>query len=267
MNPRKRGDGNCASRKGVASLRRAGSADFLNLEIILIRHGETQFNRIGRIQGSLDSLLTSRGRAEAERLGASLANWLGTPDLWLVSPQGRARESSRLIRESLLAARGGASSSTSGSLLPEESVEENAREISCGSCEGRPIQELDPELLHSLRTRADCPYPGGESILDVMERGRPVVARILAEARSRPYADPPNRAFRAVLVSHGNFLRCFAAVVSGLGAEFALRSIKSNTGLSRLISRDAGGTFKILTWNDVSHSHGMEEEFSNLGTG
>ena len=46
----------------------------MNLEIYLTRHGQTEFNVIGRMQGWCDSPLTESGRAEAERLGSKLKN-------------------------------------------------------------------------------------------------------------------------------------------------------------------------------------------------
>src|SRR5437016_8640562 len=43
-------------------------------QIIIVRHGETQWNLEGRHQGHLDSPLTKRGLAQAEALAARLAN-------------------------------------------------------------------------------------------------------------------------------------------------------------------------------------------------
>lgn len=44
----------------------------MNLEIYLTRHGQTEFNALGRVQGWCDSLLTEAGKQEAERLGNRL---------------------------------------------------------------------------------------------------------------------------------------------------------------------------------------------------
>ncbi len=230
----------------------------VHIQVILIRHGETEFNREGRIQGSLDSPLTEKGRRESILLGQSLQSWLPPIDLWLTSPQGRAKESSRLVRENYL--KGGTS-------LPDEEVEESAREIHCGLYEGKTMDQLDPVLLQRIREEADFPYPDGESLIHVMERGRFVAARMIERA-SRAQASASNvEEFRAVLVSHGNFIRAFGALLTGLGPQFALRAFQSNTGVNRLLSRDSGRTFRILTWNDTSHAHSLAEEFTNLGTG
>lgn len=202
----------------------------------------------------MDSPLTDRGRMESELLGQSLNQWLEPPQVWMVSPQGRARESSRLVRAGLMR--------TSG--LPAEEIVESVHEIRCGEYEGCIIAELDPVTLQKLRTDPAFPYPGGESIVDVMTRGKALIERILERARSGANG---SETFRAVVVSHGNFIRAFAALASGLGPTFAMRSFLSNTGLSRLLSSNGGESFKILTWNDISHAHGLEAQFTNLGTG
>ena len=61
-------------------------------DIWLLRHGETEWNRAGRIQGHLDSRLTAKGRAQAARQGEILRSLnLGEVGAWC-SPLGRAVE-------------------------------------------------------------------------------------------------------------------------------------------------------------------------------
>lgn len=228
-----------------------------NIQIILVRHGETEYNKEGRIQGSLDSPLTEKGRRESALLGESMRAWLPPIDVWLCSPQGRAKESSRIIRSRL----------EGHAALPEEELEDSAREIHCGSYEGRTAAELDPSVLERLRTEAEFPYPDGESLVNVMERGRFVLARVIERAARAHSSSPDMEEFRAVLISHGNFIRAFGALATGLGPAFALHAFQHNTGLNRLLSRDAGRVFKLLTWNDTSHAHALADEFTNPGTG
>ena len=65
-------------------------------ELLILRHGETEWNREGRMQGALDSPLTYVGRAQALAQGAALrAAGIG-PVRWFSSPQGRALETARL---------------------------------------------------------------------------------------------------------------------------------------------------------------------------
>ncbi len=59
-------------------------------ELLILRHGETEWNRAGRMQGALDSPLTDRGRAQARAQGDILRDF--GIETWsaFASPQGRA---------------------------------------------------------------------------------------------------------------------------------------------------------------------------------
>ena len=68
--------------------------------LVLIRHGATQWNLDGRIQGRADPPLAPEGRAEvsAWRLPPDLADDPGFGDwVWLTSPLARARETAALL--------------------------------------------------------------------------------------------------------------------------------------------------------------------------
>lgn len=62
---------------------------------ILVRHGETEWNELGRIQGQLDSALTARGIAQAESVAARLK--LETFDHLVCSDLGRALSTAEII--------------------------------------------------------------------------------------------------------------------------------------------------------------------------
>jgi len=72
-------------------------------EIYLVRHGETVWNRAGRLQGHKDSPLTDRGREQAERVARALLTALGkAPKVRLVSSSlGRALETAWIIVRTL----------------------------------------------------------------------------------------------------------------------------------------------------------------------
>jgi len=68
--------------------------------IYLLRHGQTEFNLERRIQGSLDSPLTSLGREQAEAMGVKLRGILEHDRFdFISSPQRRAHESALLVRD------------------------------------------------------------------------------------------------------------------------------------------------------------------------
>jgi len=129
-------------------------------EIYLVRHGETEWNRDGRIQGWLDSPLTPRGREQARRIGRKLAR-LGLGPLPVsVSPLGRTRATLEILSEEV-------------SLGPV-TVESRLRELSLGSWEVLTFEDIDahfPELLvgttrHTWYFRA----PDGEAFESASDR-------------------------------------------------------------------------------------------------
>ena len=69
--------------------------------IFLIRHGQTQFNREGRLQGRLDSELTQLGVEQARRMGRILRDFVEDPAAWRIasSPLRRAQHTAEIVRE------------------------------------------------------------------------------------------------------------------------------------------------------------------------
>ncbi len=157
-------------------------------EIIVLRHGETEWNRAGRWQGDLDSPLTEVGRQQAQSMAAALsAAGVGadTHDLF-ASPLGRARTTAAFV------------SAAVGIDVIEDA---RLREISVGQWTGQRADDVMAEAalpedapLLSLYEHA----PGGEGFEALWNRASGVL-----EALDRP----------AVLVTHGitsRFLRTIA---------------------------------------------------------
>ena len=208
-------------------------------ELILIRHGETEFNRAGRFQGGHDSPLTEKGEDEARKLGEAMQKFGGQVHAWYISPQGRTRQTSALIREQLQMP------------LPDEIPHEQIVEIRCGEWESQLRDELPQDELRRIHSSTDIPYPGGESLRDVSKR-----CELFLEDWKRALPAEHGGPHRTVVVSHGNLVRCMGGVLSGIGPDFALRALKHNTGVSRFFTRERDFFFRLLTWNDTSHLAG-----------
>jgi probable phosphoglycerate mutase len=100
------------------------------MTVLLVRHGETEWNRERRYQGRFDSPLTERGIGQARAIGALLRRLPGAAEAPLVtSPQGRARRTAEIICEAL----GGAGGWR---------VDERLREHSAGSWDGLTYAEI-----------------------------------------------------------------------------------------------------------------------------
>ncbi len=207
-------------------------------EIILIRHAETEYNRAGRIQGGLDSPLTPEGREETRRLAQALAGSGGRIQRWFASPQGRARETSAILRAPV------------EDELPGEKLHGDLVEIRCGAYEGVLHSEIPAAETLALRTSPDARYPDGESARDVYRR----CERFLEYLR-QDLVDERELA-RVVIVSHGNLLRCMGAALLQQPAELAMRWKKDNTAVSRFVTRDLHAPMRLYRWNDLAHLSG-----------
>ncbi len=157
------------------------------MDILLVRHGESEGNRDKRLQGSCDKPLTDQGRAQARRLGAWLKARGAQIDAAYCSPLMRASETAQIVTQ------------TAG--LPEPTVLDTAGEIHVGSLEDMAIEEIvaaHPAFLgRRLASLGDFSAYGGESHDDVMARVRRTVDRLLASHKEREE--------RVLLVAHGGF--------------------------------------------------------------
>ncbi len=196
--------------------------------LYMLRHGETAWNTERRMQGTRNSDLTERGRAQALAMGralkAELAREAG-PTIFLRSPLGRTRETSLIVGREL-------------GLDPAE-WREDARlaELSYGHWEGSSWTEIEAHTPNALNTwKADpegfCP-PGGETHLDLRRRCEAMLADIAAWNT------------RTVAVSHG----VSGAVLRGLNLGLDSRAMfvleKPQDAFFRLL---AGVEKKIATY-------------------
>src|SRR3989344_4723539 len=161
----------------------------MTAEIYLARHGETNYNLEGRIQGHIDqeSELTQRGIEQSEALGIMLRD-LGMPFDWIYSSNlRRARQTTQIISRHL------------GNITIEYTPD--LRERGMGSLEGRRISDLGVGWEEDRRV---YPLDQGEEFLpndsepfkSIDERARRMVQEFLNPKDSR-----------ILVVSHGWFNR------------------------------------------------------------
>jgi broad specificity phosphatase PhoE len=153
-------------------------ADKHRPEIVLVRHGETEWSRARRHTGRTDVPLTEAGRSQALRLAERLAGRRYA--LVLTSPLARAAHTCRLA---------GLGDAAEG--RPE------LMEWDYGDYEGRTTRDIRAERPDWLLWRDGC--PGGESPVEVGARVDPVVAELAA---------PPGD---VAIFAHGHVLRVLAA--------------------------------------------------------
>jgi probable phosphoglycerate mutase len=155
-------------------------------EVVLVRHGETEWSRAGKHTGRTDVPLTERGRRQGEAVGEALRGRQFA--LVLTSPLGRALETCRLAGFGERA-------------LPRDEL----MEWDYGAYEGRTTTEIREE--RPGWTLWGDGVPEGETIAEVGARAD----RVIRELRS---ADGD-----ALLFAHGHVLRTLAARWLGLEPE------------------------------------------------
>ncbi|KQK29190.1 phosphoglycerate mutase [Bosea thiooxidans] len=170
--------------------------------LILVRHGETDWNREGRLQGGQDIPLNDLGRRQAaEAAGRLKALEPAYAELdYIGSPMQRARETMDILRRELGLPEGG------------YVVEDRLRELTFGEWEGftwRDVRKAEREQAQ-LRERDKWGFvpPGGESYRMLAERVRPVLEGLRRET---------------VIVSHGGVARAVLALVGAVAPRDAAR--------------------------------------------
>jgi probable phosphoglycerate mutase len=146
----------------------------MSATLFLIRHGETTWNRTGRLQGQLDAPLTHAGLDQAHAIGRDLAARLqGEAPALIASPLGRTRQSAAIIAEHLS--------------LDYEAVafDDRLKEITLGDHDGYPgwaaIDRDHPELAERRqRDPWNFRHPNGESSQMVQDRVRPWLDAVTA---------------------------------------------------------------------------------------
>lgn len=203
----------------------------LPAQLLLVRHGQTDWNLRGLVQGQTDEPLDDKGRDQARRLGQRLAGMGLT-----------ALHSSDLSRAAETAALVGAATN----LAPQLSAA--WRELNLGAAEGRPRAEAlgDHADMASAAALSQGPLAEGA------ETWEQVQARVLPALTAMLAAHPGER---VLLVGHGGSLKVLLSHLLGLDRAMVPRlSVGGNTGLS--IVEFHHGEPRLVLLNDQSHLAG-----------
>lgn len=179
--------------------------------LVLVRHGETAANQDGIWHGSIDTPLSTRGQAQAQRVARWLAEQAGGAEALYTSPLQRAAHTAAAI---------------GSALALEASTEHDLTEFDLGEWEGKTYQELHE--VHDLwgHMRKDPHYAphGGESPLGVAERFVGALRRIAAA----------HAGGRVIAVAHGGALSlAFAHLLDGDYRHW--RRVMANCAVSELV--------------------------------
>jgi len=195
------------------------------LKLILVRHGETIWNKEKKIQGITDIGLNERGIEQAEKLAYSLQK--EELDAIITSPLRRAYDTAQAIGKyhdiSI-------------------TVEEDLQELNAGELEGLTWTELAryPEFLAKWKLdKASVPMPKGESHMDVQNRVWPVIQRITETFQN------------ALIVSHSFVIISILCKIQNLNLS---NSANLRIGAaSKTCVNIENGSGTVLCFNDTEH--------------
>lgn len=199
------------------------------VKLVLIRHGETPWNPVRRIQGgSSDIALSELGEKQVKKLGQALSDM----DIYAVysSPLKRALVTAKAIAEYHDL---------------DVKVEQDLRELEVGELEGVAAETVATNFSHFLinwrREDGSTQLPGGESLLDLQSRAWATVQRILADAQGT-----------VVIVSHYFVILTIICQALGL-APSTIRHFRVGVGsISTLDFKDGVSPYLTLL-GDTCH--------------
>ncbi|PWV85173.1 2,3-bisphosphoglycerate-dependent phosphoglycerate mutase/probable phosphoglycerate mutase [Prauserella marina] len=163
---------------------------------MLWRHGETDYNAAGRMQGHLDSALTEVGWNQARFAALALARF--EPDVVIASDLRRATDTATVLTEAI------------GVPLR---IDKRLRETHLGEWQGLTGAEVDirsPGDRQRWRTDATWAPPGGETRIDVAERASEVVSDLSQETQEYD---------TVLLAAHGGLIVALVAHLMTLPVE------------------------------------------------
>ncbi len=171
--------------------------DILPHRLIFIRHGETDWNAEGRLQGQHDIPINGRGRDQAGSAGRDARKYIAREGLtglrYVASPLSRTRETMEIARGAM-------------GLDPRDyDLDDRLMELSFGRWEGLiwpEVQAMDP---WAAKAREGDKWlfqpPGGESYAMLADRLRPWLATVTCDT---------------LVVSHGGVARVLMAMIGGV---------------------------------------------------
>jgi broad specificity phosphatase PhoE len=196
------------------------------MQLILIRHGETLWNKEGRVQGTSDIELSDVGKKQAELLALSLKNH--TIEAIHVSPLKRAMQTAEIINEfhSL-----------------DIQLHQGLMEMDQGDFEGFSFKELIADKKEFLQKwiadPASIKMPNGESLSELQNRAWSAMEEIISKSQN------------ALIVSHNFTIAAILCRLRNISlSEF--RSTCVDTASKTIVRFDNEGA-TIESLNDRSH--------------
>jgi 2,3-bisphosphoglycerate-dependent phosphoglycerate mutase len=198
--------------------------------LLLIRHGETQWNAESRIQGHRDVALSARGRRQAEVLARFLAS--AAIDAVFASDLSRASQTAEPLARALG--------------LPLR-VDARLRERGFGLFEGSTYAEAEANWPneYAIWRRRDPAHalPGGESYVAARVRVLQCLEEIARDHQGQTVA----------VITHGGVLDIVYRAAFGIPWETPRSHLLPNASINRVLARHPGPALTVSSWAERSH--------------
>nr|WP_206038192.1 histidine phosphatase family protein [Rhodococcus sp. HNM0569] len=199
--------------------------------MVLLRHGQTEYNADNRMQGQLDTELSPLGRDQAKSVATVLAE--RAPLRVVSSDLSRAADTARALGEAAGLA---------------VATDERLRETHLGEWQGLTHVDVDarwPGARVDWRADATAAPPGGESRLDAARRSRAVIDELVREESE--WGERP-----IVVVAHGGVIAALTASLLGLAVpNWPVLGGLGNTSWAQLSAHDTDAElqWRLDVWN------------------
>ena len=202
------------------------------IEILLIRHGETDWNTEKRLQGHLDIGLNAEGQRQATALGQALLNQ--PLDAIYSSDLQRAKHTAQAI-------------ATPRGMTVQTDV--GLRERCYGAFEGLrhgDISERYPQEFAAWRAREmDARYPDGQNVAETLREFSARALKAITGIASR------SQHKKIAIVTHGGVLECVYREATGIGYTPPRDFDILNASINRIVWN--GDCLQVKQWSDVTH--------------
>lgn len=200
----------------------------MTTKFILVRHGQTEWNRVERFRGQVDIPLNETGKAQAQKVAARLAG--DKIDVLYASPLSRTMQTAEPI--------------AAGHQL-EIQKHDTLMDIDIGALEGLTVEEAKqsfPEVIDKwMNAPGHVKFPKGESIKTVTNR-----LQALLEELSTRHPDQT-----VALVSHRVMCHILVCLVLGLDLDAMWSIRQDNACINRFEKTERGYVLTLL--NETGH--------------
>lgn len=201
--------------------------------LVLVRHGQSEWNLKNLFTGWKDPGLTDQGVAEAHKAGEQLRDLKLNFDLAFTSVLSRAQKTLGIILDEL--------DQTGLETFKDQALNERDYGDLTGMNKDGAREKFGEEQVHIWRRSYDIPPPGGESLKMTAERVLPYYkAEILPRVLSGK---------RTIVAAHGNSLRSLIMELEGLSPEEILKR-ELGTGTPIIYRLDEDG--KVISVQDLA---------------